>query len=140
MLIQQLSVFLENKQGRLTEVTQILGQAGVNMSAFSIAENSDFGILRVIVSDPSKAYQALKDRLFAVSLTDVICLQCPNTPGSLAAALQLLSDNQIFIEYMYAFSMHDKANVIMKPDQINRAIEVLSASVYEVIRADQVIQ
>ena len=86
MLAKQLSIFLENKSGRLTEVTDVLGEAGVNLSAMSIADNSDFGILRCIVSDPDKAYQVLKAAHFAVKITDVIGFVCPNTSGSLAAS------------------------------------------------------
>ena len=84
MLAKQLSVFLENKSGRLTEVTEVLGRAGVNLSAMSIADNSDFGILRCIVSDPEKAYKVLKEANFAVKITDVIGFSCPNISGSLA--------------------------------------------------------
>lgn len=104
MIIKQLSVFLENKTGRINEVTRILGEEGVNLSAFSMAETADFGILRVIVSDPDKALEALKKHHFGVSLTDVVCLNCPNTPGALAKALGYLSDENVFIEYMYAFA------------------------------------
>ena len=85
MLAKQLSVFLENKSGRLTEVTDVLGEAGVNLSAMSIADNSDFGILRCIVSDPDKAYQVLKAAHFAVKITDVIGFVCPNTMVSLSS-------------------------------------------------------
>ena len=77
MLIKQLSIFLENKKGRFTEVAKILGEAGVNMSAFTVAENSDFGILRLIVSDTDTAIKVLRDRLYAVSVADVVCLHCP---------------------------------------------------------------
>ena len=87
MLIKQLSIFLENKKGRFTEVAKILGEAGVNMSAFTVAENSDFGILRLIVSDTDKAIQVLRERLYAVSVADVVCLHCPNQPGALAKAV-----------------------------------------------------
>ena len=81
MLIKQLSIFLENKKGRFTEVAKILGEAGVNMSAFTVAENSDFGILRLIVSDTEKAISVLREKLYAVSVADVVCLHCPNQPG-----------------------------------------------------------
>ena len=99
MLAKQLSIFLENKSGRLTEVTEVLGNAGINLSAMSIADNSDFGILRCIVSDPDKAYKVLKEAHFAVKITDVIGFSCPNTSGSLAVVLKYLSDNGVFIEY-----------------------------------------
>ena len=88
MKAKQLSVFLENKSGRLTEVTEALGAAGINLSAMSIADNSDFGILRCIVSDPDKAYQVLKAAHFAVKITDVIGFVCPNTSGSLSVVLK----------------------------------------------------
>ena len=80
MLIKQLSIFLENKKGRFTEVAKILGEAGVNMSAFTVAENSDFCILRLIVSDTEKAISVLREKLYAVSVADVVCLHCPNQP------------------------------------------------------------
>ena len=88
MKAKQLSVFLENKGGRLMEVTAELGKAGINLSAMSIADNSDFGILRCIVSEPERAYDVLKAAGFAVKLTDVIALNCPNTSGALAVVLQ----------------------------------------------------
>ena len=91
MLIKQLSIFLENKKGRFTEVANILGEAGINMSAFTVSENSDFGILRLIVSDTDKAIQVLRDHLYAVSVADVVCLHCPNQPGALAKAMQIIT-------------------------------------------------
>lgn len=91
MLIKQLSIFLENKKGRFTEVAKILGEAGVNMSAFTVAENSDFGILRLIVSDTDTAIKVLRDRLYAVSVADVVCLHCPNQPGALAKAMDIIT-------------------------------------------------
>ena len=103
MLAKQLSVFLENKSGRLTEVTDVLGKAGINLSAMSIADNSDFGILRCIVSDPELGYKVLKEAHFTVKITNVIGFSCPNTPGSLAVVLKCLSDANVFIEYMYSF-------------------------------------
>ena len=92
MVAKQLSIFLENKSGRLTEVTEVLAKEGVNLSALCIAENADFGILRGIVSEPDKAYKALKNNHFAVNVTDVVGISCPNIPGSLAKVLRFLSD------------------------------------------------
>jgi len=125
MVTQQLSIFLENKAGRLNDVAALLGKAGVNMTAFSLADNSDFGILRVIVSDPHKAQEVLKAQKFAVSLTDVIHLQIANTPGSLSNVLAVLADAGMYIEYMYAFSEGNRANVIIKPDNVPNAVEAL---------------
>ena len=93
MLIKQLSVFLENKSGRLTEVSKILGDNGINMLAFSVADTSEFGILRLIVSDPERACKVLRDNDFSVNLTEVVCMNCPNQPGALGKALQILSDH-----------------------------------------------
>ena len=138
MIIKQLSVFLENKTGRLNEVTQILGNAGINMSAFSVADTSEFGILRMIVSDPEKALSILKEADFSVRLTDVICLNSPNEPGALARALNILSGEEVFIEYLYAYSMDDKsANIVLKPDNIQKCIDVLQAHKMELVSASE---
>lgn len=136
MIIKQLSVFLENKTGRLNEVTQLLGNAGINMSAFSVADTSEFGILRVIVSDPEKALSILKEAEFSVRLTDVVCLNSPNEPLALARALDILSSENVFIEYLYAYSMNDKsANIVLKPDNIQKCIEVLQKHQLELVKA-----
>lgn len=87
--IKQLSIFLENKNGRINDVAKVLAKEGINMQAFSMAETADFGILRLIVSDVEKAVNALRTSDFAVMLTDVVCIQCPNTPGSLSAVSRL---------------------------------------------------
>ena len=128
MLIKQLSIFLENKKGRFTEVAKILGDAGINMTAFTVSENSDFGILRLIVSDTDKAIKVLRDKLYAVSVADVVCLHCPNQSGALGAAMDIITKAGIFIEYMYAFSMGDAANVILRPDNVEKCAEVLTAN------------
>ena len=137
MIIKQLSIFLENREGRLTEVAEILGSAGINMTAFSVADNSDFGILRLIVSDPEKAHKLLKDKLFAVSLTDVICLQLPNSPGSLARVLKILSSESVFIEYMYAFSLGETACAVIRPNLLDTAINALNQNQISLIQADE---
>jgi len=137
MLIKQLSIFLENKSGRLNEVSQILGDSGINMLAFSVADTSEFGILRLIVSDPELACKVLRENQFSVNLTDVVCMNCPNEPGALAKALQILSDNQITIAYLYAFSTGDSANVVLKPDQLEECIKVLQEHKMELICASE---
>jgi hypothetical protein len=135
MIIKQLSIFLENKSGRLHEVSTILGKAGINMSAFSVADTSEFGILRVIVSDHEKAFRVLKENNFSVSLTDVVCLSCPNQPGALALALEILAENEVSIEYLYAFSGGDTANVVIKPDLLDKCITVLTQHRMELVKA-----
>lgn len=135
MLIKQLSIFLENKKGRFTEVARILGDAGINMTAFTVSENSDFGILRLIVSDTEQAIQVLREKMYGVSVTDVVCLICPNEPGSLARAMEIITAAGIFVEYMYAFSEGESAHVIIRPDDIERCVEVLKANKLELLAA-----
>ncbi|HBL77517.1 MAG: amino acid-binding protein [Bacteroidetes bacterium GWF2_42_66] len=136
MIIKQLSVFLENKTGRLNEVTSLLGEAQINISAFNIADTSEFGILRMIVSDPEKALVVLKEASFSVSLTDVICLSTPNQPGALAKALNILADEGVFIEYLYAYSNEGKAaNIMLKPTDIQKCIKVLSDHQLDLVKA-----
>lgn len=125
MIIQQLSVFLENRSGRLTEVTETLGEQGINISALCIAETSDFGILRMVVSDVAKAQQVLKARGFSLSVTEVICLSIPNQPGSVNRALRILSQAGISVEYMYAFAVGATAFVMIRTNDIEQSIAVL---------------
>ena len=131
MTIKQLSVFLENKTGRINEVTKSLGKHGLNLHAFSMAETTDFGILRLIVSEVDKAVEILREENFAVMLTDVVCISCSNVAGSLSAILEQLAEKEIFIEYMYAFADGDKANVVIRPNDIDKCVEVLSGCACE---------
>lgn len=125
MTIRQISVFLENKSGRINDVTKALGKAGINMHAFSMSETTDFGILRLIVSDVDRAIEVLRAANFSVIQTEVICISCANTAGSLSVILERLAEQNIFIEYMYAFAQGDKANVVIRPNDLNRCLEVL---------------
>jgi len=125
MLIKQLSIFLENKKGRFSEVAQLLGQKNINMTAFTVSESSDFGILRLIVSDVEDALRVLRENGYAVSEANVVCLRCPNQPGALGRAMDIISKAGIFIEYMYAFSEGASANVIIRPDDVEKCEKVL---------------
>ena len=125
MTIKQLSIFLENKTGRINDLTKILGKYGINMHAFSMAETTDFGILRLIVSDVERAVEVLRNENFAVMLTDVVCISCPNVAGALSEILEHLAQNDIFIEYMYAFADGDKANVIIHPNDLDKCVAEL---------------
>ena len=125
MIIKQLSVFLENRTGRINEVAKILAENGINMQAFSMAETADFGLLRLIVPDVDKAVEVLRASSFAVMVTDVLCITCPNVPGSLSSVLEKLASNDVFIEYMYAFSDGDSANVVIRPTNLDAAVNVL---------------
>ena len=126
MIIKQLSIVLENRTGRINEVARILGANGINMQAFSMAETADFGLLRVIVFDVEKAAEVLREASFAVMVTDVLCINCSNVPGALSAVLEKLASNDIFIEYMYAYSDGDVANVVIRPNKIEEAVKVLA--------------
>ena len=125
MTIKQLTVFLENRTGRINEVAKILGASGINMKAFSMAETTEFGILRLIVSDVDKAVIALRDANFAVMLTDVVCISCPDVAGSLAQVLDQLAERDVFIEYMYAFAHGENANVVIRPNNVNKCLHAL---------------
>ena len=135
MIAKQLSIFLENKSGRLTEVTEVLAREHINLSALCIAENADFGILRGIVSDPEKAYKVLKDNHFAVNITDVVGISCPNIPGALAKVLKYLSDEGVFIEYMYSFANNNIANVVIRPSNMEKCIQVLKEKKVDLLAA-----
>jgi len=126
MRAKQVSVFLENKLGRLHEVAHILGDAAINISAFTVADTSDFGVVRLIVSDPDKACAVLKENHFSVRSTDVVLVNSPNSPGALSFLLQILNQEEIFIEYLYAFSMNDDHAVfVIRPTDIDKCVERL---------------
>ena len=126
MIIQQLSIFLQNKLGRFTEVTNILGKAGVNMEAFTVSENSDFGMVRLIVDDTARAAEALRAANFAVNIIDVVCLECDDTPGSIAPFMNILSKEGVSIEYMYAFSMGNRSRIVIRTDELERCDRLIS--------------
>ena len=125
MTIKQLSVFLENKTGRINEVTKTLSRHGINMQAFSMAETADFGILRLIVSDVDKAVEVLRDENFAVMLTDVVYMHCPNEAGALSDILDRLAQGEVAIEYMYAFAEGNMAHIVVRPTDIELCDKVL---------------
>ncbi|MGL4851517.1 MAG: amino acid-binding protein [Phocaeicola sp.] len=127
MKIQQLSVFLENKKGRINDVTKTLAQKGIDMQAFSMAETADFGMLRLIVSDVEGAVKALRAADFAVNLTDVVSVECPNVTGSLSEVLDYLAKEDVFIEYMYAFAQCDAAKVVIRPTCVDRCVALLES-------------
>ena len=108
-MLKQLSVFIENKPGRLSEVTGFIAEAGINIHALCIADTTDFGILRLIVNDADKAKKVLKDRGLTVKTTDVLAISLTHKPGSLAGVLRALDTVGVSIEYMYAFTSRDAA-------------------------------
>lgn len=140
MKVKQISIFLENKSGRLAQVTRTLGENGINIRALSIADTTDFGILRLIVNDPDKAVRFLKDKGFTVSATDVIAVEVADRPGGLAEVLQLLDRAGINIEYLYAFLQKsaDAALVVFRVEQLDETVRVLQESGTRILGGDEV--
>ena len=127
MKVQQISVFMENRAGRLNAVAGLLGQGGINIRALSLADTSDFGILRLIVDQPEKAEKILRDANCTVSTTDVVAIEIPDSPGGLAAVLDALSREGFNVEYMYAFveKATDKAIVVFRFEDVDAVIAKL---------------
>ena len=127
MKVEQISIFLENKPGGLEEVTRILKDAGINIRTLSLADTTDFGILRLIVNDVDRASQVLKEQGFRISRTLVVAVEVPDRPGGLHGILEVLSKNGINVEYLYAFVERsgEHAVIIFRFDAPDKAIDVL---------------
>ena len=138
--IQQLSVFLENREGRLDTVLKILAENDVNIVALSLADTSDYGMLRMIVSDPHKGKAALKDAGITAMLTDVVALRVPHATGSLSKAMHQIVEGEINVEYMYAFANVADAAAVLKSDDPARVIDILKGSGFDVYTADEAYQ
>ena len=139
MKVEQISIFIENKSGRLAEITRILGEAGINIRALSLADTSDFGILRLIVNDGAKATTVLKEHGFTVSKTEVVAVEVPDRPGGLSTILQTLDREAINVEYMYAFVERCGGNavIIFRFDETEKAITVLKAQNFNMLEGSR---
>ena len=137
MTIKQLSVFLENREGRLDEVLKTLGANDVNIVALSLADTSDYGMLRMIVSDPVKGKAVLKEAGITSMLTDVVALRVPHATGSLSKAMHEIVQAGINVEYMYAFANGADASAVLKSDNPEKVVEVLKGSGFDVWEADE---
>ena len=128
MAVRQISVFVENRTGKLVDVIEILGDAKIDIRALSIADTADFGILRIIVNRPEEVADLLHEKGYVVRLTDVLAVSLPDTPGSLARVLRALSNEHVNLEYTYAFVSYikDKAYVVLRVEDNERAVEVLA--------------
>ncbi len=122
MKVQQLSVFIENKAGRVSEVTDILGEADVNIRGFSVSDTAEYGILRLVVDDPAKGMAALRQAGFTVKENDVICIDLPDKPGGLASVLKIVSDAGVNIEYVYSLI---STYVVINVGDVDRALALL---------------
>lgn len=140
MFVKQVSVFLENKLGRLATVTKILGDNGIDISAMVLADTTNFGILRMIVNNPDKAASVLKEAGFTVSTTDVLAVEVDDRPGGLAAVLEVLQDNGISIEYAYSFIKRagNKAFILFRVENPDRAVELLKNTGVKVLNEKEV--
>lgn len=140
MKVDQISIFLENKPGPLAEVTRILGEAGINIRALSLADTKDFGILRLIVNDNEKAKEVLSQKGFTVRKTEVVAVVVPDRPGGLAEILKVLAEASVNVEYLYAFVQHSgkDAIIIFRFDETDRAIEVLSQKKLQILKGPEV--
>lgn len=140
MKVEQISIFLENKSGRLADVSGVLAQAGVNIRALSLADTTDFGILRLIVNDTEKAKAVLKDNGFTVGKTEVLAVEVSDKPGGLARILSIIKDEGINVEYMYAFLQKNegKAIIIFRFDEIEKAIATLLKAGISILNGEDV--
>lgn len=141
-MAKQISVFLENKAGRLSNVTRVLGEAGINIRALSIADTSDFGILRIIVNEPARAYKILKEAGFTVSETEVIAVEVPDSPGGLATVLEQMAEENLNIEYLYAFlgTAEENALVIFKVEDFKLTSETFKRKGIKFVEETQLYQ
>lgn len=140
MTLKQVSVFLENKKGRLAEVAGLIAREGINIRALSLADTTDFGVLRLIVNDPEKCFEALRRNDFVAQQTEVIAVEVEDKPGGLGKVLDVFDRNGINIEYMYAFVEKKTAAaiVVFRIDDPGRALEVLVKGGISVLSAEEI--
>lgn len=140
MYITQISVFLENKKGRIREITQTLSNANLNIRALSIAETKDFGVVRMILNQPEEAYQVLKNQGLVVRKTDVLAIEVEDQPGGLNGVLSVLEDNNINVEYLYSFveKATEKALMVMRFENIAQALQILQAQNVSLVAPEQI--
>ncbi len=140
MKVEQISVVLENKSGRLAEVATVLAGAGINIRALSLADTTDFGILRLIVNNTEKAKQVLKENGFTVGKTEVIAVEVPDRPGGLAHILSVMTEEGVNVEYMYAFVQRSGGNaiIIFRFDELEKAIHALQKAGVVILKGEDV--
>ena len=140
MFIKQISIFVENKFGRIAKIVDLLSEMGINISALSIADTTDFGILRLIVNKPDEAVAALKESGVAAKCTDVIAVAIDDQPGGLSKVLDTLTKAEITIEYMYAFvgKKADKALMVVRTDDMPKSVEAFKNANIELVTSADV--
>ncbi len=140
MYIKQISVFIENRTGRLAEFCRLLGDNGIDMIAITIADTTSFGILRAIVSDTDRAVQVLREANYAVTITEVLAVAINDQPGGLASALELLRAHNVNVEYLYSFVRHvgDDCAILFRVDQPEEAVRVFTKNGVRLLSAAEV--
>jgi len=140
MRVEQISVFLENKSGRLAEITEVLAKNDINIRALSVADTADFGILRLIVNKVDQAQKVLKENDFTVGKTTVIAVEVPDQAGGLAGVLKTVEADGLNVEYMYAFvnKSGEKAVLIFRFDEMDKAIQSLQKARLTILSGEQV--
>ena len=138
MFIKQLTVFIENRAGRLEQVTQILKNNNINIVSVSLADTSDYGLLRLILSDPDKAVTVLKEAGLSAMTTNVIAVKLTQHVGKLGELLAILSDAGVNVEYMYGLTSGDEnASIVLKTSDQNKALDVIKASTFELLTTEE---
>ncbi|MGB4661462.1 MAG: amino acid-binding protein [Mobilitalea sp.] len=138
MVIKQLSVFIENRKGRLEEVTEVLKNKNINIASFSLADTAEYGLLRMIVSEPEEAKKTLTEEGFSAKLTDVLAVKIAQRPGTLHEVLKKFADEGISVEYMYTLATAGKdTSIIMKMSNLEAALKLLETNGYEVCTAKE---
>lgn len=140
MKITQISIFLENKKGRLFEVCSMLGKNGINIRALTIAESEGFGVMRVVVDKPQEAMNVLKNNNLAAKLTEIIAVEVDDHPGGLADILRVFNENNINVEYMYGFveKFSDKALMVFRVEETDKATALLLKNHIKIVREDDI--
>ena len=140
MKMTQISVFLENRKGRLYDVCSLLGENKINIRALTIAETESFGVLRIVVDKSESGVQLLKDRGFACNVTDVVAIEVDDKPGGLAGVLKIFADNDINVEYMYGFveKFSNKALLVFRFEDTATAEKMLAGSNVKVVTKEEV--
>lgn len=135
MNVRQLSVFIENKAGRVSDVTDALGESGVNIRGFSVSDTADYGILRLVLDDPDKGAAVLKSAGFTVQENDVICIDLPDQPGGLAGVLKIVSEAGVNIEYVYSLI---STYVVINVANADRALQLLENKPVTIVSQEEI--
>jgi hypothetical protein len=140
MRVEQIAVFLENRSGRLAEITSILADNGINIRALSVADTADFGILRLIVDKVPEAEKALREGGFTVGKTNVIAVEVPDRTGGLATVLKCIEKEALNVEYMYAFvnKTGENAVLIFRFDDMDKAIDSLQKDGFTILESKEI--